>query len=94
MAAIETLRREFPGSQVWRDYAKAVLGRVDALPTPTVFDGIDLETAQVIAVLVGDHASSWWSTSVSALEGASPAEIVAEYNDGLLIIRSLLMRFP
>jgi hypothetical protein len=94
MSAIDTLRREFPGDELWHDFASAVLREVDVPRLEAVFDGIDVETAQVIKALAGDRAPVWYTSRVPALDGATPSQVVAEFADGPLIIRSLLMRFP
>lgn len=88
--SIDTLVAEYPGERAWARF-------VASFPPPLegTGDGYgDPELTRVLVGELGDQAAQWMAKPVRVLEGRSPAEVLASHPQGLLAVRTAVMRMP
>jgi hypothetical protein len=88
---IEVLVAEYPGDRAWLRFAATFApshGSQGTLP------GVEPTLAKVLLAELGAQAASWVAQPLRALEGRSPAEVLAEHPQGLMAVRSVVMRMP
>jgi len=86
--ARETLRREYPGDEAWAGFVAAF--RPEATDHRYAQASAPIPAETLVAILGYDAALDW----VDALDGRSPAEVIADDPDGIRIVRHVLMRLP
>ena len=93
---IEILNQEYPGDVAWGRFASVIQSspRQASAPSLPRLLGCAEETANVIRALFGDHALTWLNSPIPALEGETPAQVLARHQKGDRILRTLLMRMP
>ena len=95
--ARETLRREYPGDEAWAGFVAAFRPEATnhrhaqaSIPIPA-----DTDMAETLVAILGyDAALEWVDRPIDALDGRSPAEVIADDPDGIRIVRHVLMRLP
>jgi hypothetical protein len=95
MANIKYLLDEYPGNEAWSNFVACFLVEWQSFEKKEkLVSRLDEDIAIVLSYFVGDNWLSWLESKVPALDGATPAEVMAKYPDGKTAIRSLLMRMP
>jgi hypothetical protein len=96
MSRLDILRQEYPGDEAWEHFfdvfRRAWLERPDQAEFLSAIG--DEQIAIVLAVSMGDRAIKWSSNPIGALDGRSPADVLANEPAGSRIVRTLLMRMP
>lgn len=79
--AVAALVAGYPGDDAWTRFARAWDARG--------------ETVDAVAhAILGDASERWMRTSVPALEGRTPLDVLEAEREGERAIRSLVMRLP
>lgn len=96
MNAIEILKIEYPGDEAWENYLSVFVDSWGAhdernLCLPAISDK---KFAAILAVKLGENATSWFSSPCSALEGRTPKDVFENEPMGGRVLRALLMRMP
>jgi hypothetical protein len=90
--ARETLRREYPGDEAWAGFVAAF--RPEATDHRHAQASAPIPAETLVAILGYDAALDWVDRPIDALDGRSPAEVIADDPDGIRIVRHVLMRLP
>jgi hypothetical protein len=96
MSDLDVLITEYPGDVAWRNFVAvfqpAWATRTDKDKFVSVIGNTDL--AIVLAATLNGQAASWFERPIGALKGRSPQEVLVEYPNGELVLRTLVMRMP
>lgn len=88
--SIDTLVAEYPGDRAWgrfvATFPEPLAGADEAIG--------DQSLARVLVAELGDQAARWMAQPVRILEDRSPAQVLATHPQGLLAVRSAVMRIP
>jgi hypothetical protein len=78
---IAILAAKYPGDHAWTQFARA-------------YQALDESIESVAAARLGDESKRWMKSSIPALEGMSPQQVLAAGMTGQLAVRSVIMRIP
>jgi uncharacterized protein (DUF2384 family) len=96
-ARLATLRAEHPGDAAWERYV-AVLGQAVTPDDARMVRRLVPEDEGLAETLVGvfgrAEALAWMKRPNDALDGFSPRRVIALADDGIRIVRHVVMRMP
>ena len=87
--SVEILITEYPGDAAWRRFARTY--------PPAAHPNLGVEDeslARVLATEMGERAVEWLSHPIRALDNRSAADVLANHPQGLMAVRSVVMRMP
>lgn len=96
MRSIDVLKNEYLGDALWGQFVAIFRPAWNNWPdknmyiTKLVYEDI----AIVLTAEMGQGALLWFDTPVIALEQQSPRQILNLESNGLIILRSMIMRMP
>lgn len=87
--SLDVLIAEYPGDGAWHRFAGTVPKHDD--------DGLGVGDPTIERVLIGEmgsFAAAWLSHPIAALEGRTPLDVASNHPQGLMALRSVIMRMP
>lgn len=96
MSAIDILRTEYPGDEAWSYFVNIFRPAWTAAghSFSSFVELGDEEVAIVLTATLGVNAVSWFLRPCGALGRKTPSEVLNMEPQGLLALRTLLMRMP
>jgi hypothetical protein len=88
--SLDVLVAEYPGDHAWERFA----GAFPSLDRAAVLDLPDKAMARVLVAKLGSRAPQWLAQPIRVLDGRTPTEVLANYPQGILALRTALMRMP
>ncbi len=87
--SIDILIAEYPGDGAWKRF----VCKFPNQPQPDLGIG-DPTIERVLIADLGSFAKAWFQSPIGALEGRTPEDVARNHPQGLLAVRSAIMRMP
>lgn len=96
MSQLELLINQYPGDTAWENFYHVFKDDWNCLDNKDEYLHVisDEKIAAVIAVKMGNRGLSWFSSTIPALDGKTPAQVFYSSPNGKLAIKNLIMRMP